>query len=97
MPSEVENLLEIARIKNLGRNANILKITQKRDGVVFLYDNNKFNIDIVTMLVKKYNRRVKFSPGMEPYITLMLEGKNDKEKLKEIEEFLMSNFVDEKL
>ena len=43
------------------------------------------------MLVKKYNRRVKFSPGMEPYITLMLEGKNDKEKLKEIEEFLMSN------
>ena len=57
----------------------------------------KFNIDIVTMLVKKYNRRVKFSPGMEPYITLMLEGKNDKEKLKEIEEFLMSNNVGEKL
>lgn len=97
MPSEVENLLEIAKIKNLGRNANILKITQKRDGVVFLYDNNKFNIDIVTMLVKKYNRRVKFSPGMEPYITLMLEGKNEKEKLKEIEEFLMSNNVGEKL
>ena len=39
MPSEVENLLEIARIKNLGRNANILKITQKREKQnVFLHD-----------------------------------------------------------
>ena len=97
MPSEVENLIEIARIKNLGRKANILKITQKKDGVVFLYDNSKFNMDIVMNLVKKYNRKVKFSPGIEPYITLIFEGKNDKEKLKEIEEFLMSNLVDEKL
>lgn len=97
MPSEVENLIEIARIKNLGRRANILKITQKKDGVVFLYDNSKFNMDIVMNLVKKYNRKVKFSPGIEPYITLILEGKNDKEKLKEIEEFLMSNLADKKL
>lgn len=97
MPSEVENLIEIVRIKNLGRRANILKITQKKDGVVFLYDNSKFNMDIVMNLVKKYNRKVKFSPGIEPYITLILEGKNDKEKLKEIEEFLMSNLADKKL
>ena len=97
MPSEVENLIEIARMKNLGRRANILKITQKKDGVVFLYDNSKFNMDIVMNLVKKYNRKVKFSPGIEPYITLILEGKNDKEKLKEIEEFLMSNLADKKL
>lgn len=97
MPSEVENLLEIARIKILGRNVNILKITQKRDGVVFLYENSKFNIDIINILVKKYNRRIKFSPGIEPYITLLLEGKSDKEKLKEIAEFLMSNLVDEKM
>lgn len=97
MPSEVENLIEIARIKNLGRSVNVLKITQKKDGVVFLYDKNKFNIDKVNELVKKYNRRIKFSPGMEPYITLTLEGKNDKEKLKEIEEFLILNSVNEKL
>lgn len=97
MPNEVENLIEIARIKNLGRRASILKITQKKDGVVFLYDNSKFNMDIVMNLVKKYNRKVKFSPGIEPYITLILEGKNDKEKLKEIEEFLMSNLADKKL
>ena len=88
MPQEVENLLEIARIKNSARKANVVKITQKRDGIVFLYDNHKFDISLVSKLVKKYNRKVRFSTGIEPYITFILEGKNDKEKLKEIEEFL---------
>ena len=88
MPSEVENLLEIARIKNLARKANILKIMQKRDGIVFLYDGSKFNISLIDKIVKKYNRRVRFSPGKEPYITLILEKKVELEKLKEIEEFL---------
>lgn len=88
MPKEVENLLEIARIKNLAREANVLKIMQKRDGIVFLYEANKFDISLVDKMVKKYNRRVKFSKGVDPYITLILEGKQDKEKLKEIQEFL---------
>ncbi len=88
MPQEVENLLEIARIKNGARKANIIKITQKKDGIVFFYDNHQFNISLVDKLVKKYNRKVRFSPGKDPYITLILEGKNEREKLKEIEEFL---------
>jgi len=89
MPKEVENLLEIARIKNLAKTANVLKIMQKRDGIVFLYDSNKFDISLVDKMVKKYNRRVKFSPGRDPYITFILEKKVEREKLKEIQEFLM--------
>lgn len=88
MPQEVENLLEIARIKNGARKANIIKMTQKKDGIVFFYDNHQFDISLVDKLVKEYNRRVRFSPGKDPYITLILEGKNEREKLKEIEEFL---------
>ena len=91
MPIEIENLLKIATIKNLARKANILKIAQKRDGIVFLYDINKFDMSLVDILLKNYNRRVRFSPGREPYITFMLQGKNDKEKLKEIENFLLDN------
>ena len=98
MPEEVENLLEIARIKNLAKAANVLKIMQKRDGIVFIYDNSKFDISLVDKMVKKYNRRVRFSPGKDPYITLILEKKTEREKLKEIEEFLiMSKNVNEKL
>ena len=88
MPKEVENLIEIARIKNIARESNVLKISSKRDGIVFLYDNSKFEIELVDRLLKKYNRRVRFSPGIEPYITLILDGKTELEKLKEIEEFL---------
>lgn len=92
MPKEVENLIEIARIKNLARNANVLKITQKKDGIVFLYDGNKFDMSLIGKMVKKYNRRIRFSPGKEPYITLMLEKKVEIEKLKEIEKFLKMEF-----
>ena len=97
MPQEVENLLEIARIKNLARTTNVLKIMQKRDGIVFLYDSSKFDMSLIDIMVKKYNRRIRFSPGKDPYITLILEKKVEREKLKEIQEFLMSNKVDEKL
>ena len=97
IPKELENLLQIAKIKQLGRKANILKISQKRDGIIFLYDMNNFNIEIVNKLVKKYGNKVRFSPAREAYITLILEGKNEQEKIKEIKEFLMSNEVDKKL
>lgn len=100
MPEEVENLLEIARIKNLAKEVNVLKISQKKDGIVFLYDSSKFDIGLIDILVKKYNRRIRFSPGKDPYITLILEKKKEIEKLKEIQEFLkynLNNMNNEKL
>lgn len=97
MPKEVENLLEIARIKNLAKVANVLKIQQKKDGIIFLYDINKFDMSLIDKMVKIYNRRVRFSPGKDPYITLTLEKKTEKDKLKEIQDFLkLSSNVNEK-
>ncbi len=97
MPKEVENLLEIARIKNLAKIANVLKIQQKKDGIIFLYDINKFDMSLIDKMVKIYNRRVRFSPGKDPYITLTLEKKTEKDKLKEIQDFLkLSSNVNEK-
>ena len=43
IPDEVMNLIEVARIKELARNLGIIKISEKQDGVVFLYDNNKYH------------------------------------------------------
>ena len=37
LPKEVENLIEIARIKELAKNTHISKISQKKDGIVFTY------------------------------------------------------------
>ena len=86
MPYEVENLLDIARIKNLAREKYILKIAQKRENIVFYFDNSKFNIDVVDKLMKTYRNRIKFSPSKEPYITFKLS--NLKNILGECKEFL---------
>lgn len=90
MPKEVEGLLKIAKIKNLARDTGIIKISEKRDGVVFLYANGKFDFEKVNGLVKKYGSKIKFSQGVEPYVTLGIKKASDKEFLNEIEEYLRS-------
>ena len=85
-PSEIENLLDIARIKMLAREKFILKIAQKRENIVFHFDNDNFNFDIVDKLMKIYRNRIKFSPSREPYITFKLA--DEKAVLKECKEFL---------
>lgn len=86
MPYEVENLLDIARIKSLAKEKYILKISQKRENIIFYFDNSKFNFDIVDKLMKIYRNRLKFSPSKDPYITFKLE--NPKQILEECKDFL---------
>lgn len=88
MPREVENLLEIARIKELCKKKNILKISQKRESVVFNFEPSTFNMDIVDSLVKEFRNRIKFSPGSVPYITFKLDSNEEKKVIKDIKEFL---------
>ena len=86
MTYEVENLLDIARIKILAREKNIFKIAQKRENIIFYFDNEKFNFDIVDKFMKIYRNRIKFSPSKEPYITYKLADL--KKVLEECKEFL---------
>ena len=90
MPQEVENLIEIARIKILCRTANVLKIAQKTDAVVFYLDKDNIKIDekIINTLVEKYGPKLKFSQGVEPYITLKISAKDEIEIIKMIKELL---------
>lgn len=88
IPKEVENLLDIARIKNLCKEKNIVKITQKPKSVVFFFDAEKFNMENVDALVKKYQSQIRFSPGAEPYITLKISASKEKEILSNIKMFL---------
>lgn len=86
LPYEVENLLEIARIKNLSRDKYILKLQQKDDRIVFYFDSTKFNFEVVDKLMKIYRNRIKFSPAKEPYVTFKVADK--KNLLNECKEFL---------
>ena len=97
VPDEVMNLIEVARIKELARNLGIIKISEKQAGVVFLYDNNKFNFELVDDLAKKYGSKIRFSNGVQPYVTLKVNTISDKQVLEDVKEFLMSNKVDENI
>ena len=85
-PKEVENLIEIARIKNLAREAGIEKILQKQENIVFYYEPSRFEMGIVDALIKKYKNRIKFSPAQEPYITYKILKKN--KIIDEVKDFL---------
>ena len=61
MPEELENLLDIARIKYLAKPHYITKIASKKTAVIFTFEQSKFNIDVMK-LVDKYKNRIKFQP-----------------------------------
>ena len=98
MPKELENLIEIARIKELCRKAGVIKVAEKKNAytnsknLVFYFDKNKYNPEIVDTLIKKYGYEIKFSTGIEPYITLRIEKMSDEELINKIKEFLTSCF-----
>ena len=86
MPREVENLLEIARIKEICNQKGIIKITQRNNNIIFTFANNESFDMPIDELIKQYGDRIKFSPGKEPYITYKLEDQSD--ILEEIKQFL---------
>ena len=84
IPKELENLIDIARIKQLARKANILKIAQRENGIVFYFVKEKIKPEMVNTLITKYPMLVKFSNAVEPYVTLRIkENENIIEKAKE--------------
>ena len=97
MPKEIENLIEIARIKQLCMQAGVIKVSEKKNmlnntiNIVFYYDKNKYNPENVDKLLKKYGYDIKFSAGIEPYLTLNIKSAKDEELIDKIKEFLNLN------
>ena len=86
MPKEVENLLDIARIKNMCKNKGITKILQRQVSIVFYFSGSDFNFDSVSKLIEVYKNKVKFSPSSLPYITYKID--ENKGVLKQVKDFL---------
>ncbi len=87
MPSELENLLDIARIKYLSKAHYISKIASKKTAVVFTFEQSKFEVDVQS-LVEKYRNRLKFSPGVKPMITLEIGTTSERQILNDVLEFI---------
>ena len=88
MPDEIENLLEISRIKQLAKKKNLIKIQSRKNSIVFTYESNKFDNTSLSNIIEKYGNRIQFSSGLKPMITLKLEKQGEKGILQEVKEFL---------
>ena len=90
MPYEIENLLEISRIKQLAKKNNITKIQSRRDAIMFTYENNNFEDNFISNLIKKYGTKIRFSNGIKPMITLKIEKKGEQALITEVKDFLLN-------
>lgn len=89
MPIEVENLIKIARIKNLCRENRIEKVYDKLGQIVFTFARGDNNIDVQKLLMQ-YRNKLKFSSGIRPGITLRCDATTDENLLNEIQDFLIN-------
>ena len=91
MPAELENLIDIARIKYLARPLKIEKIASRRTAVVFTFapvgSQEELGIDVVG-LIKQYGTRIKFSNGIKPMVTLEMGSANERQILNDVTEML---------
>ena len=79
MPEELENLIDIARIKYLAKTQNVSKIVSKKTAVVFTD---------ISDLVKKYGNKNRFSAGIKPMVTVEIGSNNERQILNDVTEFL---------
>ena len=84
IPKEVENLMDVARIKNAARSTAVTKIQERQMGIVFTF--KEFDNSKVDTLIDEYRNNIRFSAGDKPYVTLIIKDKNN--KIKEIIKFL---------
>ena len=92
MPKEVENLIEIARIKILAREASVIKVTKKEKSIMVNLDKDDIKIDEekIKVLLEKYGTKLRFSAGVEPYITLKINEKDEEKIISQIKELLQA-------
>ena len=89
IPTEVVNLIEVARLKILARSLQIISINQKMDSIVIQF-NNSDNLtgEKIQTLIDTYKNKIFFSSGISPYITLKLQTKKDSDILEEVYKLL---------
>ena len=87
IPNQIENLINISRLKMLCKKLEISRVQSRRDGIVFTFDNPNPNIDILK-IIQDYKNRLSFTQGIKPQIMLKLIKMSEREIIKETKDFL---------
>ena len=95
MPKEVKNLIEIAKIKILCKDANVIKLKEKNGnieitfnekGTKMLTNTAKNEKMLMEILAEKYKNSIRFINAEKPYVVFYL--KPNENKVDKITEFL---------
>lgn len=88
LPIELENLLEVARIKELARKVGATKISQRLESIVFYFTREAMTPEKMEKLYEQYGIAIRFSKGIEPYVTFKIGKRTEKEIISKVKEFL---------
>lgn len=84
-PKEVENLLEIARIKVLSKELNIVSVITKGENIVICFNSqNEVDLKLISQLIPMHKNQLFFSATNPPYLTY----KPKKEEIQKPKRFL---------
>lgn len=85
LPEEVENLILIAKLKNLCRNFEIIKAEITRDKCGFTMKNlNSLNDEGIMNLIDEFKQSVTLTFLENPYVVIKRDGKDNKTILQEM-------------
>ncbi|WKV07775.2 transcription-repair coupling factor [Thermoanaerobacterium sp. CMT5567-10] len=77
-PKAVEALIDVAYLKALARDANILEISERGTSIILKFkDSKSINSGIVDTLVNEFRGRIMFSGQAPPYITYKYNKKEN--------------------
>ncbi|MGI6777322.1 MAG: transcription-repair coupling factor [Acetivibrionales bacterium] len=85
IPEPVENLISIAHIKALARQAGLASISEKKGMVIFQFaKSRKISVEAVGRLVAEHKRKILFNAGTNPYFMYKVSDMNKKKLLDNI-------------
>jgi transcription-repair coupling factor (superfamily II helicase) len=84
-PQPVKNLISIAYIKVLAKEAGFSSITQKNDSIIFqVEEKRQIDLKVISRLTAKYRRKLLFNAGNKPYLLYKISGIQNEKLLDNI-------------
>lgn len=89
IPSETQMLMEVAMLRVYASEAGVSEISGNKIKTVFTFDEKNLpSPETLSLIITKYRKKIFFSAGEKPYLTLKNEGENEKVLINNVKNLL---------
>lgn len=89
VPPETMSLIEVAMLRVYASEAGVKEVSGNKIKTVFTFDEkNPPMPEALSLIITKYRKKILFSAGEKPYLTLKNEGENEKDLINNIKNLL---------